>query len=209
MKRLVIRLSVLSVAVALGLIAIAQARHGADAPEGQDSATEQALSVPVPAGEPQPIHVDQKSANPLRAQADSTSPLPIRRGPLPASRATNQSNDEIPAASVVLAQHEDGKSSRAPAPTKNSFRLRPENDDRYSSAPPASVLVPSRSTSRNATSREVPVAPKQFSNPPAEIPAAPSVAGEPRTLEPPANMRPARPLSTQDSPSTDRTQIGL
>jgi uncharacterized repeat protein (TIGR01451 family) len=101
MKRLVIRLSLLSVVVVPGLIAIAQARYGRDrqVPEPVPAAA----SDPA-AGAPEPLQLAAAPANnPLRHRIELDEPgLPSRLGHLPKSRATQASLDEIPPASVVL-----------------------------------------------------------------------------------------------------------
>ena len=106
MKRLVIRLSIVSVFVVPGLIAIAQARYGSDSPAAPR--TETAAARDPANGAPEPIQLKPNAAspinqNPLRNKQQFEEPgLPSRLGHLPKSHATPGRVDEIPPASVVL-----------------------------------------------------------------------------------------------------------
>jgi hypothetical protein len=109
MKRLVIRLSVLSVVVVLGLIAIAQARHGL-----RPTASNQPKPpAEMPDGAPRPIEVDPL-ANPITEPATASGSLQPVTTSLEADGAPIQAglgeaprfDDEIPPADVVLADHQ-------------------------------------------------------------------------------------------------------
>lgn len=134
MKRLVIRLSLLSVVVVPGLIAIAQARYGRNqqAPEPVPAA-----AADPAAGAPEPIKLAAAPAgNPLRHKIELDEPaLPSRMGQLPKSRATQGSVDEIPSASEVLQA----------APPANDYRSAPSQSRTAayeSEVPNANIAIP-------------------------------------------------------------------
>jgi len=117
MKRLVLRLSVLSVVVALGLIAIAQARHGQQQPA---DAAQQEAPADLPTGTPGPLVVEREvpaqaqrevRAKPpssgndqtqvLRALAhDVPSEPPSRLGHRPPQHQEDDNDAEFPPASL-------------------------------------------------------------------------------------------------------------
>ncbi len=115
MKRNILRLSILSVVVGLGLIAIAQARHGFD--RGATDASQPAvLEADLPAGAPQPIAghgsqaADVEVENPLRDA--SLEPIAVQGSPEQYEQHYEQADqldvlpvaavDEIPAAAQAF-----------------------------------------------------------------------------------------------------------
>jgi len=116
MKRLVIRLSIFSFVAVVGVIGIAQARHGLPSTGSESAPADAVAPSDIPAGEPRPIEVDQNArpistsdeANPLRSSEMDVPGLPGEMGHLPHTQAIpqNTTDDRIPAAGVALARRE-------------------------------------------------------------------------------------------------------
>lgn len=234
MKRLVIRLSVLSVVVVLGLIAIAQARHGFQSAQTEEQA---AAPVKLPAGAPQPIQVDPLAnpldepgspVNPLRGgQAladDDPAPAPKGWGTLPAE--VQLEDDDFPEAPITLTQHQQEHYAAMPPsddqfPTERAVEPAPATGRRQAEPQPLTVAAQDRYAAPPTAVVEEEAyeddAPEQFAAED-DLPSSPAMMSrEPQALAPSATAPPAlrapqpefepQPSPAMQSPAIESPQM--
>jgi len=112
MKRLVLRLIIFSVVAVMGVIGIAQARHGLPGADAHAQPEEKVAATDIPAGEPRPLEVNGNARplssddeNPLREE-NRIPALPDSLGRLPHTRAIPSGSGDIPASGVALGRRQ-------------------------------------------------------------------------------------------------------